>query len=194
MVETDSGGGRKRLAVFGALAVLLIAGGVIWATASEDEGGLAYRVPSEGMDPTFEVGQIVQATPYDDADPQLNDIVVFYPPLGAERGNQCGVTEKPGQPCPEPVSQLAELKFLKRVVALPGDRVRIEDGYTVVDGVRADEPFTAPCTPGGGCNYPVEMTVPPDHYFVLGDNRPESDDSRYWGPVPRSSFIGWVEE
>jgi signal peptidase I len=56
--------------------------------------------------------------------------------------------------------------------------------------VRADEDFTRPCRPGGECNLPTEITIPPDHYFMMGDNRGESDDSRFWGPVPRDQLIG----
>ena len=56
---------------------------------------------------------------------------------------------------------------------------------------KADEPYTRPC--GGfsaACNLPRPITIPPDHYFMMGDNRGESQDSRFWGPVPRDWIIG----
>ena len=63
----------------------------------------------------------------------VGDVVVFHPPVGAERGNQCGVQRperKAGQPCPEPTPEMADTNFIKRVVAGPGDRLRIVDGDT----------------------------------------------------------------
>jgi signal peptidase I len=59
-----------------------------------------------------------------------------------------------------------------------------------VNGVEAEEDFTLPCGGGPVCNLRKEITIPPDHYFMMGDNRGESDDSRYWGPVPRDWIIG----
>ena len=47
-----------------------------------------------------------------------------------------------------------------------------------------------PCGNGGACNLPKPITIPPDHYFMMGDNRGASDDSRFWGPVPRDWIIG----
>ena len=78
------------------------------------------------------------------------------------------------------------------VVIVPGDTVAIRNGHPVVNGeIKRDEPYTLPCgINGGGCDFPEPITVPPDHYFMMGDNRGESDDSRYWGPVPRDWIIG----
>ncbi len=60
----------------------------------------------------------------------------------------------------------------------------------MVNGVAAEEDFIRPCNPGGECNLPTPITIPPDHYFMMGDNRGESDDSRFWGPIPRDWIIG----
>jgi signal peptidase I len=61
----------------------------------------------------------------------------------------------------------------------------------VVDGVeKKDEPYIIPCGHGGACDLPEKITIPPDHYFMMGDNRGASDDSRFWGPVPRAWIIG----
>jgi signal peptidase I len=59
----------------------------------------------------------------------------------------------------------------------------------VLNGKRQAEPFTLPCD-SGDCDYPREITIPADHYFMMGDNRGSSDDSRFWGPVPREWIIG----
>ena len=144
------------------------------------------------MEPTLDVGQrvLVNRFLYHLADPDIGDIIVFHPPLGAERGNQCGVRRPNGSPCPVPTAERADVNFIKRIVAGPGDRLRIENGQPVVNGVTASEDFTRPCSPGGECNLPAEITIPPDHYFMMGDNRGESDDSRFWGPIPRDWIIG----
>jgi signal peptidase I len=75
-------------------------------------------------------------------------------------------------------------------VAVPGDSIAIRDGHAVVNGKVQEEPFTAPCGPVGECSFPRPFKVPPDHFFMMGDNRGESDDSRFWGPVPKKWIIG----
>ncbi len=151
-----------------------------------------YQIPSESMEPTLDVGQrvLVNRFLYHFKDPEIGDIVVFHPPRGAEVGNACGAKRAPGAACDQPTPQRADVNFIKRIVAGPGDRLRIENGVPVVNGVRAEEDFTRPCHPGGECNLPTEITIPADHYFMMGDNRGESDDSRFWGPVPRAWLIG----
>lgn len=78
--------------------------------------------------------------------------------------------------------------LLKRVVGLPGEEIAIHDGRVYVNGQPLNEPYLREPTPGE-----VPPTrIPPMHYFVLGDNRDASGDSRYFGPVPRSAIIGRV--
>ena len=155
-----------------------------------------YQIPSPSMEPTLDVGQrvLVNRLGYGlGGDPQIGDIVVFHPPIGAERGNECGVERserEPGQPCAAPTEEKADTNFIKRIVAGPGDRLRIENGIPVVNGEPAEEDFVRPCRGLGGCDFEEEITIPPDHYFMMGDNRGASDDSRYWGPVPREWIIG----
>jgi signal peptidase I len=151
-----------------------------------------YQIPSESMEPTLDVGQrvLVNRFLYSFSDPDTGDIVVFHPPLGAERGNQCGVPRDNGSPCSEPTPEKADVNFIKRIVAGPGDTVAIQDGHPVVNGEPANEDFILPCAPGGECNLPNPITVPADHFFMMGDNRGESDDSRFWGPIPRDWIIG----
>jgi signal peptidase I len=152
-----------------------------------------YQIPSESMEPTLDVGQRVLVnrifTRLGD-DPSPGDVVVFHPPAGADN-NQCGAKHEPGQPCPMPTPEEGDTNFIKRVVAGPGDSLSIKDGIPIVNG----QPFTGdweikPCRGVGGCDFPKPITIPPDHYFMMGDNRGASDDSRFWGPVPRDWIVG----
>ena len=92
------------------------------------------------------------------------------------------------EPCPKPTAEESSDNFIKRIVAGPGDKLSIKEGHPVVNGVeKTDEPYIEPCQ---SCNLPKTITVPPGHYFMMGDNRGASDDSRYWGPVPEEWIIG----
>jgi signal peptidase I len=151
-----------------------------------------YQIPSASMEPTLDIGQrvLVNRFLYHFTDPKIGDIVVFNPPVGAE-SQQCGVTRQQGQPCAKANPQKDTVNYIKRIVAGPGDTVSIAHGHPVVNGVeKTDEPYTNPCGQGGACDLPVQITVPPDSYFMMGDNRGQSDDSRFWGPVPRDWIIG----
>jgi signal peptidase I len=151
-----------------------------------------YQIPSESMEPTLDVNErvLVNRFIYHLDDPEIGDIVVFHPPAGAERSNECGVNPSPDEACPEPTPEQSDTNFIKRIVAGPGDTLSIENGNPVVNGEPADEDFTMPCGRNGECDLPKEITIPPDHYFMMGDNRGASQDSRFWGPVPRDWIIG----
>ena len=157
-----------------------------------------YRIPSGSMEPTLAIGErvIVNRIGNRFAAPGVGDIVVFHPPHGADT-NECG---NPGQgpfyegpqsrvPCDRPTATRSSQNFIKRVVGLPGDRIAVRDGHVVRNGVQQREPFVNPCGAGPDCNLGT-ITVPAGHYFMMGDNRGASDDSRYWGPVPRAWIIG----
>ena len=151
-----------------------------------------YRIPSESMVPTLEIGQrvLVNRIGARFGEPEVGDIVVFHPPAGSDN-NACGGGQPPqGQVCNRPTADRADVNFIKRVVAGPGDRLRIDDGHVILNGRPQGDSFTAPCGGGEGCDYPTEITIPADHYFMMGDNRGASDDSRFWGPVPREWIIG----
>ncbi len=146
------------------------------------------------MEPTLDVGQrvLVNRFLYHFTDPSIGDIVVFHPPAGADSGTNCGVAApadaRPARSRPQAESSQ---NFIKRIVAGPGDTLSVHDGHPVVNGVeKTDEPYINPCGGGGACNLPKTITIPPGHYFMMGDNRGASDDSRFWGPVPRSWIIG----
>jgi signal peptidase I len=145
------------------------------------------------MEPTLDVGQrvLVNRFLFHFKDPQIGDIVVFHPPVGADNGQECGVQPKGGEPCRQPTPGQSDQNFIKRIVAGPGDTLSIEEGHPVVNGViKRDESYILPCGTGGPCDMPRQITIPPDHYFMMGDNRGASDDSRFWGPVPRDWIIG----
>jgi signal peptidase I len=151
-----------------------------------------YRIPSESMVPTLEVGQRVLVNRIGNrfGDPKVGDVRVFQPPAGAD-DNQCGDPNlREGQACDRPTAQKSSVNFIKRVVAGPGDTLFIRDGHAFVNGKRQKDDFTRQCSGGTGCDFPTPITVPPDHYFMMGDNRGESDDSRFWGPIPRKWVIG----
>ncbi len=155
-----------------------------------------YRIPSESMVPTLAVGQrvLVNRTAYDfGGTPKRNDIVVFHPPTGAN-DNECGVTSAEGAACSRPTPERMTGQgdtFIKRVIGVPGDRLSIEDGFARINGKLQGQSFIKPCQQGDPqCDYPTPITIPPDHYFMMGDNRGASDDSRFWGPVPKDWLIG----
>jgi signal peptidase I len=152
-----------------------------------------YRIPSESMVPTLTKGQRVLVNRIGErfGPPSVGDIVVFHPPTGAEDGGgTCGETPPQGEVCNQPTPDEAKVNFIKRVVAGPGDRIAIQNGHVILNGKRQKEPFAEPCGGGPDCNFPNAVTVPADHYFMMGDNRGSSDDSRFWGPVPEDWIIG----
>jgi signal peptidase I len=153
-----------------------------------------YRIPSESMVPTLEIGQRVLVNRLDGrfGTPEVGDVVVFHPPVGAEPSVEpdCGAPPPEGQVCGRPSAQQSKDNFIKRVVAGPGDRIRLDEGHVILNGKRRNEPFALPCGGGDGCTFPREFTVPAGHYFMMGDNRGSSDDSRFRGPVPEEWIIG----
>jgi signal peptidase I len=154
-----------------------------------------YQIPSGSMEPTLDIGQrvLVDRVSYHFGDPEIGDIVVFHPPVGAD-SMRCGVPNAGNgtqRPCPTPVPQESGTNFIKRIVAGPGDRLSIKNGHPVVNGVMAREDFINPCHGSASpCNMSKTITIPPNDYFMMGDNRDASDDSRFWGPVPRAWIIG----
>jgi signal peptidase I len=152
-----------------------------------------YRIPSESMVPTLEIGQRVLVNRIGNrfSEPEIGEVLVFHPPAGADR-NQCGDPDKqPDQACDRPTTDRSDVNFIKRVVAGPGDTLYIKDGHAYVNGKRQADGFSRPCAEGAGsCDLPRPITIPADHWFMMGDNRGESDDSRFWGPVPREWIIG----
>jgi signal peptidase I len=162
-----------------------------------------FRIPSESMEPTLLVGDFLlvdkqslgtveAAGLLPSANIQRGEIIVFHYPIDPK------------------------MHLVKRVIGVPGDRIRLRGGRVYINGTPITEPYAVyrPSAPDNyRDNFPRfetadpeidshwwikmhslvdhgELTVPPDSYFVLGDNRNDSEDSRYWGFVPRSAIVG----
>ena len=156
-----------------------------------------YQIPSGSMEPTLDIKQriLVNRFIYHLTTPEAGDMVVFHPPVGADDGasRKCAVDRKPLQPCPQALPDKSKDTFVKRIVAGPGDTVAVKEGIPIVNGVPEppDGYEITPCNVGGsGCDLPEAITVPEGHYFMMGDNRGQSFDSRFWGPLPEDWLIG----
>ncbi len=152
-----------------------------------------YQIPSLSMYPTITKDQHVLVNRLD-THPGIGDIVVFHPPSGAAQ-QRCGnVDQGPGHaaPCDRSVPGESSDTYIKRVVGLPGDHLLIKDGYVYRNGTREQGtyPNTSMCSDTNECSFTQSITVPAGEYYMMGDNRGFSDDSRYWGPLPQRYIIG----
>jgi len=142
----------------------------------------SFYIPSGSMLPTLQVGDriIVDKLSYRFHDPQRGDIVVFARP---------------------PLEDQLYTDLVKRVVGLPGETISSNNGEVYIDGKRLDEPWL----PSGGQSYtgalaggdahpqfdlPGPVKIPPGEYYVMGDNRRNSEDSRFFGPISKSLIVG----
>lgn len=154
-----------------------------------------YRIPSGSMEPTLKVGQrvLVDRIGMHFSGPKVGEMVVFHPPKDAEQ-EVCGpaphMVTPGGAACSAPELERSSVNFIKRIVAGPGDTLYIKEGHAYVNGKRESDSYTRPCAGGSECNFPTPITIPAGHWFMMGDNRGESDDSRFWGPVPTGWIIG----
>ena len=182
--------------------VVIVATALFFAITIQAFAVKPYKIPSQSMEPTLVVGQrllVDRFSHHVGGDPKLGDITVFKPPPSAESaGAQCAVAgEGPSYPdgpasrrsCSRAVPGEGPRAFVKRVVGMPGDRIAVQDGHVIRNGRRAGEPFAARCGGGPECDL-APITIPSGHPFLMGDNRGNSGDSRYWGPVPRDQIIG----
>ena len=142
-----------------------------------DRYARGFRLAARSMAPTLLMGDYIMSdnAVYRSRDPRRGDIIVFKYPRDERR------------------------VFVKRIVALPGEEVFVRGREVHVNGTRLEEPYlettSAARVEGVSCGYAYgcESTrVPPDSYFVLGDNRENSQDSRYWGFVRREKIVGRV--
>lgn len=157
-----------------------------------------YRIPSGSMLPTLDIGQrvLVDRIGGRISTPEVGDVTVFHPPVGADI-SQCGNPgegpfyngPRSGYPCSKATTQQSEQTFIKRIVAGPGDTIEVRGGHAVVNGVAREEPYTNQCGAAAECNL-LPIRIPAGHWFLMGDNRGQSDDSRFWGPIPESWIIG----
>jgi signal peptidase I len=187
--QRTAGGSLVELAVIVAVALGL-------ALAIQAFVVKPYRIPSGSMLPTLKIGERVLVSRVGHrlgGDPVVGDVVVFHPPAGAE-GDTCGDRDRrPGQACDRPTRERAGVTFIKRVVGLPGDVIVIRGGHVIRNGRREGDGYisrTCDGSDGTGCTFATPIRVPAAHFFMMGDNRGESDDSRFWGPVPRAWIVG----
>jgi signal peptidase I len=145
-----------------------------------------YRIPSSSMEPTLHCARpgsgcearfsdrvLANRFIYHFRKPHRGDIIVFKtPPLAKEK---CG----------------AGGTFVKRLIALPGETWQEKNGYIYINGKKLIEPYIKPDRRDTGTSYPPRK-IPSTMYFMMGDNRTQSCDSREWGPVPRKNLIGEV--
>ncbi len=155
-----------------------------------------YRIPSGSMEPTLAIGQrvLVNRIGMDFGKPHIGEIAVFHPPEGAEQ-QQCGPVPHTtitygGAACAQTNPHESSVNFIKRIVAGPGDVIYVKEGHAYVNGKREQDSYIRACGGVQECNFPTPIKIPPGHWFMMGDNRGESDDSRFWGPVPTSWIIG----
>jgi signal peptidase I len=173
-------------------AVVALMPFAVFAVVTQVAGSLlfkTYRVPSESMTPTIGIGDRVLADRHDTS-PEVGDIVIAHPPLGAIE-NRCGAPAPALTPCAHATPELSGVSFIKRVVAGPGDTIAFRDGLVIRNGRPVREPYAQRCTEEL-CEMPREITVPDDTWFLAGDHRGESDDSRFWGPVTTDAIVGIV--
>ncbi len=141
----------------------------------------SFYIPSPSMYPTLQVGDriMVDKLSYHLHGVHRGDIVVFKrPPLEQ-------------QPFPD---------LVKRVIGLPGETISTRNGHVYIDGKRLDEPWlpSGPDSYTGALpgdanqqfNMPGPVTIPAGKYYVMGDNRTDSEDSRFFGPIPASLIVG----
>lgn len=134
----------------------------------------AFRIPSESMVPTLLVGDhlLVEKITYRFREPKRGEIIVFKFPLDESKD------------------------YIKRVIGLPGDTIEVRGKEVYLNGKRIDEPYAVHLDPNvipreiSPRDFFGPVKVPKDSYFVMGDNRDNSFDSRFWGFVPRRNIVG----
>jgi signal peptidase I len=169
---------RRRVLVEAGVMIVLV---VLLTSLLRAFAYQAFWIPSASMVPTLSVYDrvLVQKAFFSWRDVREGDIVVFsHPPL-----DQCGGPQEEGD-------------LVKRVIALPGQTIYSSGNSIYIDGRRLAEPYLpsydplGPSIPGASRQHPYR--VPPGEFYVLGDNRADSCDSRYWGPIEGSSIVGKV--
>jgi signal peptidase I len=154
-----------------------------------------YRIPTGSMLPTLGIDQriLVDRIGSQFSSPGIGDIVVFHPPAdysACANPSQGDAASGSGQACDVAQKRESSETFVKRVVGLPGDHLRIIDGKVFRNGVQERAPYIVPCQGLSSCDFPKTIVVPEGEYYMMGDNRPDSEDSRFWGPVPKAWIIG----
>ncbi|HZC04144.1 MAG TPA: signal peptidase I [Ktedonobacterales bacterium] len=134
----------------------------------------AQAVPLDGpsMQPGLHTDErvLVNSLAYTFHGPARGDVIVFHPPIAPNE------------------------RYIKRVIGLPGDTITLTANQVIVNGVPLDETYITPAPPGETENpEPETIKLNESQYFVMGDNRTNSEDSRFFGPITQSGIIGKAE-
>ncbi|KKR86966.1 MAG: Signal peptidase I [Candidatus Woesebacteria bacterium GW2011_GWB1_41_10] len=130
-----------------------------------------HKIKGQSMHPNFPDGEylLTQKVSYYLHPPERGDVIVFKPPVSPDD------------------------EFIKRIIALPGDRVKVVNGKVYINGEPLNEDYLEPSLYTAASNFlkeGEEFTVPDGEWFVMGDNRPHSSDSRAWGPITKKEISG----
>jgi signal peptidase I len=150
----------------------------------------AFYIPSSSMEETLEINDrvLVSKVSYVFGDIERGDVVVFDDPYRSADSSEESLIRSFFRNLAESIGlSTHKSEFIKRVIALPGETVEVRDGSVFVDGTVLREHYLDPARSGGDFGPQV---VPPDHIFVMGDNRGASQDSRVFGPVPIDDVVG----
>jgi signal peptidase I len=143
------------------------------------------------MEPTFQPFSTIYYDPTRTT-PAIGDVIVFYYPSGVKEG-VCGSNPEPKAACQDPAPGLTNELAIKRVVGLPGDKIAMVHGQLYRNGQAVSEPYIKTCEMPSECEYPNPITVPPNDYYVMSDNRSlNAEDSRTFGAVPQAAIMGTV--
>jgi signal peptidase I len=146
--------------------------GLLIRTGGGDGGetpSAVYLMPGPSMEPTLSDGDRVIAREIDGDEVDRGDVVVAEVPAPDTGGSRV---------------------VIKRVIGVAGDEIAAVNDQLRINGEAADEPYLAPGTPTTAV---AQQEVPAGHVFVMGDNRPNSQDSRIFGPVPIQDIVAFVE-
>lgn len=169
-----------------ALLIFLMVRGVV----------LNFRVDGNSMEPTLTNSEmlIVNRRAYSSVD--LDSLLNALPGVDRQPGDERYIFNPPRRGdivVFRPPGSQSE-PYIKRIIGLPGETVEIRDGAVFIDGAKLDEPYVTSSTSWRGNGGESTITIPEDEYFMLGDNRSNSSDSRVFGTVPKANIIGksWI--
>jgi signal peptidase I len=189
--EAGAGGRRWSAYHLARETAVLVVTALVIAVVVKAFVAQAFYIPSGSMLPQLRVNDrvVVSKLAYRLHDPRRGDIVVFDAPGGGGDDDGAPLPTRVLRSIAQSLGLAAPStdEYIKRVVALPGERVEANGGKVLVEGLELVEPYLPAGT--ATADFPA-VVVPPGTVFVLGDNRGNSADSRIFGPVPESTVVG----